>query len=278
MSRFFSQPSQPLLPELGSCLPCCARSSPSTLSLPRASSHGRGTPARGFLVPCFCARSLQLEFPLPSRIPLRRGPARPRVLGFQLAVEALLSRTAPMARLCRTRGRGLALLPQPRLLPRTACSLVRALLPRRARPCAPRSRAALPACRCSQLALSARRAPLSWFSASLSRAQHFVVPRRAEFSSAPSRVLFPAYQCVLSARSVLIPNRVVDLVVRRRSSSSSPSSIHPCVRSSSIGLRVCLSFAVESSNPLSVAQPPPRQLALNTISSSASHQETLRIG
>jgi hypothetical protein len=58
-----------------------------------------------------------------------------------------------------------------------------------------------------------------WFSASLSRAQRFVVPRRAKFSSARSRVLFSARRCALSARSALIPNRVVDSavsVVRRR--------------------------------------------------------------
>jgi hypothetical protein len=35
-------------------------------------------------------------------------------------------------------------------------------------------------------------------------------------SSARSRVLFPARQCALSARSTLIPNRVVDLVVCRQ--------------------------------------------------------------
>jgi hypothetical protein len=53
-------------------------------------------PCSGFPGAVLLARSLQLEFPLPSRIPLRRGPARPRVLGFQLAVEALLPRTALM--------------------------------------------------------------------------------------------------------------------------------------------------------------------------------------
>jgi hypothetical protein len=52
--------------------------------------------------------------------------------------------------------------------------------------------------------------------ASLSRAQRFVVPRDAKFSSARSRVLFPARQCIISARSALIPNHVVDLVVCRR--------------------------------------------------------------
>jgi hypothetical protein len=107
------------------CSPLAERSSSSSLSA------RPWLPCRGPFPASFFLRSLQLEFPLPSRIPLRRGPARPRVLGFQLAVEALL----------------------PRLLPRTACSLVRALLPRRARPCASRSRAALPARRCSQLAL-----------------------------------------------------------------------------------------------------------------------------
>ncbi|AQK91281.1 hypothetical protein ZEAMMB73_Zm00001d009051 [Zea mays] len=80
---------------LGALLPCRAPLSYFPARR-RALSSPAATPAQGFLVPCFCARSLQLEFPLPSRIPLRRGPIRPRVLGFQLAVEALLPRTAPM--------------------------------------------------------------------------------------------------------------------------------------------------------------------------------------
>jgi hypothetical protein len=141
-------------------------------------------------------------------------------------------RSSPAAHgshVCRTRGHGLALLPQPRLLPRTACSVVSALLPRRARPCTPRSRAALPARRCSQLALSARRAPLSWFSASLSRATRLVVPRRAEFSSARSRVLFSACQCALSARSALIPNRVVEPVIPCSTPTSPARSKHDLV-------------------------------------------------
>jgi hypothetical protein len=102
-----------------------------------------------------------------------------------------------------------------------------------------------PARRCSQLALSARRASLSWFSAFLSRAQRFVVPRRAEFSSARSRVLFSTRQRALSARSALISNRVVDLTGCRR------SSLHR-----------------SQSSPSSPARSPPHQLAPNTISSS----------
>jgi hypothetical protein len=53
-----------------------------------------------------------------------------------------------------SRDHDLALLPQPHLLPRPACSLVHALLPRRARTCAPRSRAAFPARRSSLRARS----------------------------------------------------------------------------------------------------------------------------
>jgi hypothetical protein len=42
----------------------------------------------------------------------------------------------------------------------------------------------------------------------------FLLPCRAEFSSARSRVLFSARQRVLSVRSALIPNHVVDLIRR----------------------------------------------------------------
>jgi hypothetical protein len=55
---------------LGALLPCRAPLSYFPARR-RALSSPAATPARGFLVPCFCARSLQLEFPLPSQIPLR---------------------------------------------------------------------------------------------------------------------------------------------------------------------------------------------------------------
>jgi hypothetical protein len=41
-----------------------------------------------------------------------------------------------------------------------------------------------------------------------------MVLRRAEFSSARSRVLFSARQRVLLVRSALIPNHIVDLIRR----------------------------------------------------------------
>lgn len=87
----------------------------------------------------------------PLRVAPFLVPWRARVL-----LQALLpaSRTVQQRAPCRTRGHGLALLPQPRLLLCPACSLVRALLPRRAHPCVPRSREALPARRSSLRACS----------------------------------------------------------------------------------------------------------------------------
>jgi hypothetical protein len=78
-------------------------------------------------------------------------------------------------------------------------------------------------------------------------------PRRVSL-----RVLFPVCQRALSARSVLIPNRVVDLVVRRRSSSSGPSPTHPCVRFSSIGFRACsrLPSSRQTRHPRSIPTSP----------------------
>jgi hypothetical protein len=87
-----------------------------------------------------------LRFPLPAESP--RHGASPCARHF-LCLDEFFRGTLIVARSpghvpCAGR-----VFPQPRLLPRPACSLVRALLSRRARTCAPRTRATLPVCRSS---------------------------------------------------------------------------------------------------------------------------------